>query len=289
MLGPAMLVVFATGIFPLLYSLRLSFLHYSLLDPARGINFIGLANYVDTLFGQTRIGITFWESLWITARFMAGSLLLEFTLGLGFAVLLSNRFLRRRSTLFRPFFMVPMLLPTVFVGMMFRFMFQYTYGLSNFILEVFRLPAPHWLADPTWAQISLILSSVWQWMPFSLLVFLAGISSIPPEQFEAASVDGATSFAILRFVTLPWLAPVIRVVLLIRGIDLLRQFDLVYILNYGGPGTSTSTLSFNAFLVGFRHFEIGEGAAYGYLLLLIINVAVVMLLKTIYTQRRGLG
>lgn len=287
MLSPAIICFLLFGIFPLVYSAWLSFHSMNLLDPSRGINPVGFKNYSTILFGRPLTGITFIRSLGITLKIGIGSLVLELAIGLGLAILVSRTtkatVLMRamRSTL-----MVPMLIAPAVVGMMFRFLLEPSYGFVNFVLSLFGIESIYWISDPNVVLFSVILVSVWEWLPFSFLVLLAGLSAIPPEQFEAAAVDGAAFLQQLWYITLPWLSRLIGVLVLLRGVDLIRNFDVIYTLTYGGPSVSSSTLSFNAYLTGLKYFEMGQGTAYAFLIVILINIVVVLLIRFLVPARK---
>jgi len=275
MVLPVILVLLVLGIYPLIYSLWLSLHSYSLLEPMRGIRYVGLRNFTNLFIRPGIIGISLSNSLYLTVLFVTACLILEIGIGLGLAMIVSSCS-RRNLSVVRTLFMMPMLLAPVVVGNIFKYLYQYSFGLFNFILKSLRLPTPHWLSNPFWSLISLIIADVWEWTPFSFLVLLAAIFSIPEEQFEAAYVDGAGGSQLFLHITLPGIKSAILIILLIRGIELIKTFDLVYIVTYGGPGTATAILPFNAYLLSFKYFEIGEAAAYAYFMLVIINLFVLL-------------
>jgi multiple sugar transport system permease protein len=285
MLTPAVLWFLILGIFPLVYSLWLSFHSMNLLDPSRGINPVGFKNYVQILVGRPRIGITFVRSLRITFTILAGSLALELLLGLSLAVLVSRMRASGWLRAMRSSLMVPMLIAPAVVGMMFRFLFEPSYGFVNYVLSFFGVDPIYWISDPKVVIWSVILVSVWEWLPFAFLVFLAGLNSIPQEQMEAAAVDGAGFMQQLWYIMLPWLRRLIGVLILLRGLDLIRNFDVIYTLSYGGPGVTSSTVSFNAYLTGLKYFEMGEGAAYAFLIVILINILVIIFLRFLVPAR----
>jgi len=287
MLMPAIIILFSIGIFPFVYTIWLSMHSYSLLDVARGIKFVGGENFVNIMLNRSQIvGISFIQSMCITLIFAGSSLALEVILGLGLAVLFSKSFksFSRIIEFFRLLLMIPMLLAPVVVGNIWRYIFQYSFGIFNFVLRTMRLPEPRWLGSPSWAMVALIIADVWEWLPFSFLVLLAAILSIPQNQLEAASVDGADSRQQLRYIILPGIKKALIVILLIRGIELIKTFDLVYILTSGGPNVATSVLSFTAFRLGFQYFEIGEAAAYALLLVGLINIIVLFFVNVLRSE-----
>ena len=285
MLSPAILLFLALGIFPLIYSAWLSFHSMNLLDPSRPVAPVGFANYKGILFGRPLTGITFERSLGITLIIGAGSLFLELLLGLVLAIIVSRTRASAMLRVMRSSLMVPMLIAPAIVGMMFRFLFEPSYGLVNFLLSFIGVEPIYWISDPKVVLYAVILVSVWTWLPFSFLVLLAGLNAIPQEQFEAAAVDGAGFLQQMWFIMLPWLSRLIGVLVLIRGVELIRSFDVIYTLTYGGPGVSSSTLAFNAYLTGFKYFEMGQGAAYAFLIVILINILVALFLRYLVPAR----
>jgi len=283
LVAPAIAIFLGLGIFPLVYSLWLSFRSYSLVDPARGNNYVGLWNYANVLFKQGVVRISFLDSLRLTTIFLGASLSLEVIVGLGGALFFassSSRVMQRVRILL----VSPMLLAPVIVGYMWRYMYQYSFGVVNYILNSIALPSIEWLTHPTWAMVSLILADVWEWAPFSFLVLLAAILSVPGEQIESARIDGAGSWKTTTHIVLPWISKALLVVILLRGIELIKNMDLAYSITLGGPGVSTRLLSFCSYLLGFKHLEMGQAAAYSFLMLIPMNVFVVFLINTL---RRG--
>jgi len=278
-LAPAVFPVLLFGVYPLIYCIWLSMQNYSLLDPARGIQFIGGENYLNILSRPGLSSISFVESIWITLIFTGSCLPLELGLGLILATF-AFRASRKLTHYVRIFMMVPMLVAPVLVGYTFRYMYEYSFGFFNFILGSVGFPAPRWLGKSL-ALVSLIIADVWEWIPFSFLVLLAGMCSVPQELMEAASVDGANKWQEFLYIILPQLGKVVLIVLLVRVIELVKTFDLVYVITSGGPGVRTAMLSFNAYLTGFTHFEIGEAAAYAILIVIIINIIVIMFINVL--------
>lgn len=285
MLTPAILWFLVLGIFPLVYSAWLSFHSMNLLDPSRGITPVGFKNYGAILFGRPLTGITFTRSLGITLKIGGGSLILELVIGLALAILVSRTRASAWMRFMRSSLMVPMLIAPAVVGMMFRFLFEPSYGFINFLLSFVGIEPLYWISDPKVVLFSVILVSVWEWLPFSFLVLLAGLNAIPQEQFEAAAVDGAGFFQQLWYIMLPWLSRLIGVLVLLRGVDLIRNFDVIYTLTYGGPSVSSSTLSFNAYLTGLKYFEMGQGTAYAFLIVILINIVVLLLIRFLIPAR----
>jgi len=243
---PALVILFAIDLLPLLYSAWVSAHDWWLLRP-RDVRFVGVANYL-RLAGDGES----WRAVAVTALFTVGAVVVEFLAGLGLALLFAQpfRFLRAvRVLLLLPLFVVPVVGAT-----MWRVIFHPELGVLNYYLGRLGLGEPPWLADPTLALVSVTLVDAWRAIPFMFLVLHAGLQTLPGEVFEAAAVDGASRWQSFRHVTLPLLAYVMLVALLIRAMDAFREFDLIFVLTAGGPGTATQTIQ----LLEYRLFGLGH-------------------------------
>ncbi len=261
---PAVLVVFATAIWPLIESLRLSFYEGRLSRPAFPQNFLGVENYTWAFLEEP----AFWNSVWVTASYTFWTVLLTTLLALGLALLLAPGGRLRvtvQSLLIIPFAMSPAL-----IGVSFRFMFNPEFGLFDAFFGIIFPPLASisWLSDPTLAFWVCIMADVWGWIPFLTLVLIGGLASIPRDTIEAAQVDGASGWRVLKDVTLPQLLPVLAVVLILKAIFSLKTFDQVYMLTNGGPGTATQTLSHYVYFNGLKYSQIGYSAAVAWLMVI---------------------
>jgi len=272
---PAITLFLFMGVYPLGYSLWLSFHNFSLADPTRPFQFLGLGNFAYLLFEKGVLRQTFFRSLYLTSIFAGVSLVLELSIGMGLALLLSER--REVSKFIQVLVMMPMLLAPVVVGNIFRLLLAFPFGLFNYPFVLANVTPPMWLVD--WALASLIITNVWMWSPFSFLVILAAIYSIPVEYYEASKVAGASSWQEFHFITLPLIRKAVLVICLIRSIDLIRTFDIVLPLTEGGPAMDTALLGFNTYWLSFVYWELSAGAAYAYLVILVINVVVIGFLR----------
>ena len=214
----------------------------------------------------------FLEALAHTFIYAATALTFEFLLGLTLAILLDGP-LRGRS-LFRSGLLIPMMLPPVVVGVVWRLMLNPDFGAVNGTLKGVGLntEALTWTASPVLAFASVIAVDIWQWTPFIFLVLLAGLQSIPQEPYEAAVIDGSSAWQTFRHITLPLLKPAILIALLLRTMDLLRVFDQIFILTQGGPGFSTETVSLYIYRTAFRFSDFGYAAAMSFVLLILTNI-----------------
>ena len=264
MLTPSLVFLLGVSVFPLLYSLRISFYSFRFGSP---FAFIGLDNYIHIFRDHE-----FWSALAITAIFTFFAVSIEFLLGLGLALLVAGDF--RFKGLFRTAFMLPMVVTPVIVGITFRFIFTSDLGVVSYLTTLIFGKQFNFLSTPALALPAVIIVNVWEWTSFMFLVLLAGLQSLPTEPFEAARVDGATPWQTFRDFTLPLLRPVILLALLIRTMDAFTTFDSIYILTAGGPGTSTETLSLYVYNTAFQFSQLGYGAAMGLaILLLLVSVS----------------
>jgi multiple sugar transport system permease protein len=262
LIAPTVAVLVALSIYPLIYSVRIS------LQTGSG----EAARWSLSNFARLASDKFFFEALAHTFIYAVVALTFEFLLGLSLAIML-DRPLRGRS-LFRSALLIPMMLPPVVVGVVWRLMLNPDFGAVNGTLKSAGVNTESltWTASPILALGSVIAVDIWQWTPFMFLVLLAGLQAIPQEPYEAAIVDGSSAWQTFRHVTLPLLRPAILIALLLRTMDLLRVFDQIFILTEGGPGFSTETVSLYIYRTAFRFSDFGYAAAMSFVLLLFTNV-----------------
>lgn len=276
-LGPTLLILVVMLAFPTGYVLLISLRDFQLTNPTAGNPFVGLENYRTLLSDPA-----FFAALWKSVLFTVASVALTFGLGMGIALLL-NRPNLSGIGLTRTVILVPLILTPLVIGAMYRFMLERDNGIINEILALVGLERIPFLASPTWAMISVILVDAWQWTPFAVLVLLAGLESLPVAPFEAAQMDGASRWGEFWYITMPLLAPVIAVVLLIRTMDAFREFDKIFIMTGGGPGTATQTLPIFLYRAGFQDFNMGFSAATGVVMLIIVTIVSAFYVRRIHT------
>lgn len=226
--------------------------------------------------------------LWVTYIFVVGSVVSEMILGFLLA-LLFNRELRGRSAL-RTIMTLPIFATPVAIGYLGRTIFYEGGGPVNGLLTAIGITPPPWLSDPVWAKVTTIIADAWEWTPFVFIIALAGLQGLPQDVIEASEVDGATPFQVLRYVTLPLMAPILWLILLLRSIDAFKVFDLVVAMTLGGPGQATRYYSYFTYLTGRKFFNYGQAAAQAFLLLFIVMVLVSLLwgrIRHIYEEDRG--
>jgi multiple sugar transport system permease protein len=219
----------------------------------------------------------FYQSAVVTGLMMAGELVFELLLGLLAALLLLQ--LTSSRKLFQPILLIPMMVMPVVVGYMGRLVFEVRSGPVNYFLNLLGLESLQWHASPDLALITVMILRIWRWTPFVMATLLAGLLSLPLEPYESAEVDGASVWQIFWRITLPMLKPVIMLVVIMRALEILQSFDVIYVLTMGGPGNRTVTLSLFTYLAGFRYWDIGQAAAAAWLIMIPLSVLVTFFVK----------
>jgi multiple sugar transport system permease protein len=270
MVLPALLLILAINIVPLVYSTVLAFFQWNLIQAATPPRFIGIDNFIRLITRDPQ----FISATLNTGIMVVATVAVQTVLGVAVALLLDQklRFTGVATTLL----LIPLALAPAVVGLLFSSLFNSTLGPVNYLLNAIGLPAPSWLGDAKWALASVIIVDTWQWTPFMILLMLAGLRSLNPEPIEAALVDGASAWQRFRYVKLPMLLPVLTVAMLLRAIDSFRTFDLVFLLTFGGPGTSSTTMSFYGFKVGLQNFDIGRASAIAFLMVQVFIIFVLL-------------
>jgi multiple sugar transport system permease protein len=272
-LAPALVVTAAVVVFPVIQTIALSFTNYVIYDPD-SLRFTGLGNFRAMLNDEV-----FWISLWHSAIWIIGVVALQFLLGLGTALLLNESFWWRG--LARALIVIPWALPSVIIGLMWTWMYDFNVGVINDILiRIGVLSAPlAWLARPDTALGAIMLALVWQGFPFFAVTILSGLQTVPSELYEAAEVDGATRWQRLSNVTLPSIADVIATAVLLRTIWVANSLDVILVTTGGGPGYATHTLPLYAFLRAYSGMEFGYGATLALVLTVLLFALVWLYVK----------
>ncbi|MBU1314513.1 MAG: sugar ABC transporter permease [Alphaproteobacteria bacterium] len=265
--APAVIFTVAMIAFPVVYTVWLGFHTFSATGEG---SFSGLANY-----SKLAADGEFWNGLYVTFALYILSMVLQLVAGIYLAMLLFHS--KRLSGLLRSLLISPFMMPPVVAGMMWLVILDPSLGAANYILESIGLPPSEWLASPVWVIPTIALIDTWQWAPYVALIVLGGLQSLPPSVYEAAQIDGASSFRIFRRITLPLLLPTIVTAAVLRSVDLLRFFDIIYITTQGGPGNASNTLNIYGFRVGFEFFNIGYSSALMITLSVIVLAAVLVL------------
>jgi multiple sugar transport system permease protein len=269
---PTLILVLAVTIFPTIYSFGLSLFKWEATMKAKP--FIGLDNYV-TAFGDPR----FLHAVWVTALLVVGGVLIEMVLGFLIAELLVTD--PRPHRLMVALMLLPVMVMPVVVGYTWRLLWDAQYGpINQMIGWIIGHPFQYTLlAKPATALFAILITEIWQWTPFMFLIFYAGLSTLDLELFDAAKIDGASAWGQFWFISIPLMRPIITVAVLIRALDAIKAFDLIYTMTGGGPGSSTETISFYIYKVGFQFFRLGYGAAMSFILLIALSVLLTYLLR----------
>lgn len=281
MVAPAILIILAITIFPLIYSISMSMTPLNIARPGSGSQFIGLRNYRDILKEHR-----FWKTLSNTLIMVSLAVTFEFFLGLFLAVIMNRKFSGQR--LVTVLILIPTLVVPVVIGMIWRLMLQQAYGFINQLIRSLHLGrGPAWVAKPTLALFVMIAIDIWEWTPLMFLILLAGMVSLSKEPLEAAAIEGATSWQTFWRVILPMLRPVMVVAVLIRIIDAFKLFDFIFVITEGGPGLATETTSMFIYYKAFKHFDIGIASSISWIFLIIITIVTTFLLKYLFGTKRG--
>jgi multiple sugar transport system permease protein len=276
---PAVFWILAFTIFPFAYAVRTSFYSFRY---GKINEFVGLDNFRRLFHDETLHQDLIW-----TIQFVVAAVAAEMVLGFGLA-LLFNREMRGRGLL-RTFMTLPLFATPVAIGYLGITIYYEEDGPINALITGIGGPQIHWLSDPFWAKVAVILVDIWQWTPFVFLVLLAGLQSLPQDIIEASEVDGATGLQSLRHIIIPMMTPILWLVLLLRAIDAFKVFDIVASMTLGGPGRATEVYSRYVYLTARRFSNFGDASAQAFLLLVIVMVLVSLLwgrIRHIYEIQR---
>jgi len=264
--APALIVLLAMNIFPLVFNVYLSFTNADLSGGA--LHFVGTRNYA-LVFGERG----FADALTTTALFVFLSVSIELVLGYVLALALRDHLPGKPVVL--TILLIPMMLCPVVLSLFWNLILNGHYGILNQLIGFFGLPQPQWLTDDDLTLVSILLVDIWMWTPFMLLVSLAGLNAIPKYIYEAAEIDRASRWLVFRTITLPMSAPLLGLAVLLRATDALKQFDLVMAIT-GPNDATTQTLSARIYQIVFRNYKVGLGSAYGVVILVaVIAVATI--------------
>lgn len=262
------LLIFSAG--AIIASFVISFMNWQLVVPPV---WIGLANYVE-LFNSPK----FWQVLRNTVFYTIGYVPPSVILPLLVAILVNQKI--RGVIFFRTVYFLPVVTSGVAIALVWGWMYNPSFGVINYILqELFGITGPRWLADPRWAMPSLIIIGVWNSLGYHMVIYLAGLQSIPPELSEAVRIDGGGSWHIFRHITLPLITPTMFFVLILSIIGSFQIWTITYMLTQGGPADATLTLSYYIFQQGFEWFHMGYAAALAYVLFAVVFLVTMIQLK----------
>jgi multiple sugar transport system permease protein len=270
--APAIAFVVLLMVFPVCYTLFVSFTNWTLTS-GRPMRFAGLASYLAVL-KEPR----FRMAVWRTFAFTAGAVVAEAVLGTIIALILNRKF--PGKNLLKFILLLPLVATPVAIGILWKLFYDPTIGFLNYILSVLYLPTSGWVTESATVLQSLMLVDIWQWTPMIALIVLAGLAGLSSEPYESAKVDGANSGQIFFLITLPMIMPTILTAIILRAVDALKTYDIIYAMTQGGPGYSSETLNIMAYKFSFEYFNLGQSSAvlvFLFVVVLLFSLAVMRL------------
>ena len=274
---PTLIILIGLAIFPLGWAGVLAFRVENLFRPDIG-KWVGLRNFKYLLTDDT-----FWKSIRLTLVWCLCVVSIQMVLGFMFAMMLDTR--ARVVGVLRTLIVIPVFISPIAMGLTWQFMFEPVTGVINYFLELLGLPGGTWHTSTDTALMAVMIADIWQWTPFVTLILLAGMQGISPEVIEAARLDRVRGWKYITKIVIPLIWPVVMVVLLLRLVDSIRIFDLVFVITRGGPGTATLVASVYDYTI-FQAGRLGVMAAYGFLILIVINLVVILFLRLLYRQEK---
>src|SRR5436190_6091627 len=278
---PALIVVLAVIIFPWVFTIWMSLHEWKVGQPTA---FVGLANYL-----RMPADPRFVEAIWHTLLYTVLSVILPLIFGTLAAVVFHQRFPLRGFL--RGIFIMPMMATPVAIALIWTMMFHPQLGVLNYLLSLAGIPPQLWVFDPGTVIPSLVLVETWQWTPLVMLIVLGGLAALPTEPYESALIDGASFWQMFRYITLPLITPFLFIAAMIRLIDALKSFDIIFAITQGGPGSASETINIYLYSVAFVYYDVGYGAAIAVVLFLLIVVLAALLLylrqRTLWTELGG--
>ena len=277
MILPALVVLAAITVFPFIYTVRLSFMHYPMIQ-IRSPEFAGLENWI-RMFQDPKVRF-YW---WVTLKYVVGALSCEMILGILIALLLDK--IRALEDFFTTLTISPMFFAPVLVGLLGRFLLHDSYGVyAYFFHQVGLFKGGSIFGQGTSALLALIGLDIWEWTPLVIIIVLAGLKALPSEPFEAASIDGATGWNKLWYLTLPMLKPVIFVALIIRTMDVMRYFAKIFITTRGGPADATKIVSIAVYDQAFQAYRMGYAATLTLSMLVVTIILGILFVRFFFGQ-----
>ena len=271
MVAPAVMVIGFGCLYPTLLAGRLGFFDWTLGVDWSEASWAGVGNFAAAL-----VDPAVHASFLVSILFAAIVVTIEMVLGTALALMLERPI--RGMSVFRTLFITPMMIAPIVVGLIWRYLFDTQYGLANYAISLVGIPAQTWLADPTLAFGAIVISDVWQWTPFVIIMVLAGLQNLDNAALEAARIDGASPWQVIRRIKLPMLAPVLVITALMRVIDAFRVLEVIYALTFGGPGNSTEVLPLLIYKTAFVGQQLGYASAISvYLLILVVMLSLAAL------------
>jgi len=270
--APAVLLILALSIYPLLFSLWVDFVNYDFEIP--GHDFVGLLNF--TTVATDPIAQS---ALLLTVAFSVVNVTIEFLLGLGLALAMVKTFRGRGVVM--SILIIPLFISPVIVGQSWALFLQRPFGPADYILGLLlgRPVEISWLSDAPWYYVAIVIADVWQWTPFMFVILLAGLAAIPAHLYEAAELDGLSTLKTFFYITIPQLGPIIVLAVTFRLLDAVRLFDVIFMMTGGGPGTATYTLSYYLYQIGFQQFHLSVATAGSWIFLILLSIVIMTLVR----------
>lgn len=263
-MAPAAIILAAMLAYPIFYTLQISFSRFDLMTFSAA-EWVGFDNYVHVLNDYR-----FWSSMRVTLIYLVSALPLQIVLGFGIAFLINAEW--RGRSIVRALFIIPMVVAPVVAGGIWRMILDPLWGIVNWFLGLFGIHPLNWFGDPTLAMATIVIIDTWRWTPFVVLIATAALLALPRELFEAAEIDGANWWDMLRYVTLPLLVPIIAATFVVRWLGAVKMFDIALAATYGGPGGATNVINLFIYEEAFRSLHFAESAAMAVVVLLITMV-----------------
>ncbi|MCX7029367.1 MAG: sugar ABC transporter permease [Spirochaetes bacterium] len=278
MVYPTILVLALIVIFPMIFSISVSVRAYDI--RIKEHPFVGLQNFIAVLKNKD-----FFDATMTTGIMIVAELAVELVLGMLIALALLELPLGRK--LFQPLMLVPMMVMPVVIGYIGRLVFEVRSGPVNYFLNLLGMEGLRWHASAQLSLVTIMILRIWQWTPFVIAVFLAGLLSLPLEPYDSAQVDGASGRQVFFLISLPMLRPVVTLVVIMRALEILQTFDITYVLTLGGPGTSSMTMSLYTYLLGFRYWDVGQTAAAAWLIMIPLSLLVTWFVRVMERGEKG--
>ncbi|MDH7809701.1 sugar ABC transporter permease [Agrobacterium tumefaciens] len=257
---PALVVISAVIVFPWVFTLWMSVHRWTL---GQEQSFIGFDNYI-----RLASDMRFWESLWHTLIYTVLSVVAPLFLGTLAALVFDAQFPLRGFL--RGVFVMPMMATPVAIALVWTMMFHPQLGVLNYLLSLIGIGPLEWIYNQSTVIPSLVLVETWQWTPLVMLIVLGGLAAVPREPYESAEIDGANAWQKFRYLTMPMIAPFLMIAVIIRSIDAVKSFDIIYAMTQGGPGTASETINIYLYNTAFSYYDIGYGSAMAVVFFIII-------------------
>jgi multiple sugar transport system permease protein len=278
--APAVILILALSIYPLLFSLWVNFVNYDFEIP--GHDFVGLQNFQTVATDKIAQ-----KALLLTVILSVVNVVVEFALGLALALCMVKSFRGRGIAM--SILIIPLFISPVIVGQSWTLFLQRPFGPADYILtEILQRPVEiSWLSDWPWYYVAIVIADVWQWTPFMFVILLAGLAAIPQHLYEAAELDGLSTLKTFFYITIPQIGPIIVLAVTFRLLDAVRLFDVIFMMTGGGPGTATYTASYYLYQVGFQQFHLGVANAGSWIFLILLSIVIMALVRRLLKAEKA--